>query len=85
MSKRLMIIITGMVAGMFLLNTVPAHAILGSRIARRAIAARTAKKALTEKPDTQVQAEAKAKGTDDTERWELNDSEDVKIQDEERE
>ncbi|MFH1207977.1 MAG: hypothetical protein V1673_00270 [Candidatus Omnitrophota bacterium] len=47
MSKTFKLIMAGLVAGTFLLEAPPAHAIFGIRAARTAIAARRAEKALS--------------------------------------
>jgi hypothetical protein len=47
MSKTFKLILAGLVAGIFLLEAPPAHAVFGVRAARTAIAARKAKKELS--------------------------------------
>ena len=56
MSKTFKLIMAGLVAGAFLLEAPPAHAIFGIRAARTAIAARRANKALSSPEDEETAA-----------------------------
>lgn len=68
MSKRFTVIMTVMVAGMFLLGTLPAYAIPGIRAARAALTARKAKQKLAENEDPRKEDEnAQAKGAESAE------------------
>lgn len=56
MSKTFKLILAGLVAGTFLLEVPPAHAIFGIRAARTALAARKAKQALSSPEDEKTTA-----------------------------
>lgn len=58
MPRTLKFIIAGLVAGTFFLEAPPAHAIFGIRVARKAIAARRAEKAMTSSENSTEQAPA---------------------------
>lgn len=58
MSRILKFLMAGVVAGTFFLEAPPAHAVFGIRVARKAIAARRAEKAMTSSDDAAEKAPA---------------------------